>query len=111
MVRERIKELVDFVTTESPYRSATKGWLTADVYINWWSSSAEKKSRQLDEMANVSVYWKPINEIILILAFVLGLASVLVFLAVSFSHEKLGIPEVSPSILKSSSIEKEVQKK
>ena len=27
-VRERVQEVVDFAKTESPYRSATKGWIT-----------------------------------------------------------------------------------
>ncbi|WP_320666891.1 hypothetical protein [Prochlorococcus sp. MIT 1307] len=99
MVRERIKELVDFATTESPYRDANKGWLTDDVYIEWGKSN-EKNSLPGNEFANVSVYWKPINEILLILFIVVFLAVIFVFTSVSFAHGRfqtpLGIAQLEP---------------
>ncbi len=66
MLRGRVKELLDFATTESPYRSANKGWVTDDVYLQW-GSSLNQDSNEGDELANVSVFWKPIIEIALIL--------------------------------------------
>ncbi len=96
MVRERIKELVDFVTTESPYRDANKGWLTDDVYIQWGSSPVQDSSRGV-EFANISVLWKPINQILLILFTVLLLSALFVFVAVSWSHGKFEIPLSTPS--------------
>ena len=95
MVRERIKELVDFATTESPYRDANKGWLTEDVYIKW-GASQEKSSSQSNELANISVYWKPINQIVSILFIVVVLAAILVFVSVSFAHGRFQIP-IGPS--------------
>jgi len=91
VVRERIKELVDFATTESPYRDANKGWVTDDVYIKW-GSSVEKNSLQGQELANIAVYWKPINQIVFILFAVIFLASILVFTSVSFAHGRFKIP-------------------
>ena len=85
MVRERIKELVDFATTESPYRDATKGWLTDDVYIQW-GAAKDKPVAKPDEFANVSVYLKPINQLLTILFIVIVLASIFVFSAVSLAH-------------------------
>ena len=91
MVRERIKELVDFATTESPYRDANKGWVTDDVYIKW-GSSVEKNSLQGQELANIAVYWKPINQIVFILFAVIFLAAIFVFTSVSFAHGRFQIP-------------------
>ncbi len=94
MIRERFKELVDFATTESPYRDATKGWLTDDVYLKWGPSEA-KASTQANEIANVSVFWKPINQIVLILFSVIFLASIFVFSAVSLANGRFQIPTAS----------------
>ncbi len=90
MVRERIKELVDFATTTSPYRDATKGWINDDVYVQWGSVPNETSNKR-QELANVSIYWKPINQIALILFFVVLLASTFVYVAVSFSHGRLDL--------------------
>ena len=91
MVRERIKELVDFATTESPYRNATKGWLTDDVFISWGASDT-KVANQTNELANVSVYWKPFSRLVSIIFVVFFLASIFVFSAVSFAHGRFQIP-------------------
>ena len=90
MVRERIKELVDFATTESPYRNATKGWLTDDVYINW-GKSQEKAISKSNELANVSLYWKPVSQLVSIIFAVVFLASIFVFSAVSLAHGRFQI--------------------
>ena len=90
MLTGRIKELLDFATTESPYRSANKGWVTDDVYLQW-GASIDKASNEGDELANVSVFWKPIIEIALILFVVVALATILVFSAVSISHGRFHI--------------------
>ncbi len=95
MVRERIKELVDFATTESPYRNATKGWLTDDVYINW-GTSQQKATNQGDELANVSFFWKPVGQLASIIFTVVFLAAIFVFSAVSFAHGRFQIPIETP---------------
>ena len=91
MVRERIKELVDFATTESPYRDANKGWLTDDVYLQW-GKEEKPNAKKGSEVANVSIFWNPINQIAVILLAVFFLASILVYFAVSISHGRIGIP-------------------
>ena len=90
---ERIKELVDFFTTESPYRSANKGWITDDVYVKWGSSSQTFDAKG-QELINVSILWKPINEILLILFTVVFLASIFVFSSISIAkgHFQLALP-------------------
>ena len=91
MVRERIKEVVDFATTESPYRDANKGWLTDDVFINWGTSKG-KASNQGNEVAKVSVFWSPINHLASILFIVVFLAAIFVFTSVSFAHGRFQMP-------------------
>ena len=91
MVRERIKEVVDFATTESPYRDANKGWLTDDVFINWGTSKG-KASNQGNEIANVSILWSPINQLVSILLIVVFLAAIFVFTSVSFAHGRFQMP-------------------
>ncbi len=95
MVRDRVQELVDFATTESPYRDANKGWVTDDVYIQWGGSSQEKTSNQGKELANVSVFWGPINQLVSIIFVVVILATILVFLAVSFAHGRFQLPSAT----------------
>ena len=98
MVRERIKELIDFATTESPYRDANKGWLNDDVYLQW-GTAPEQKTKSGVELANISVFWNPINQLAAILLAVVLLASSFVFVAVSLSHGKV---QISPFLAKES---------
>ena len=98
MVRERIKEVVDFATTESPYRDANKGWLTDDVFINWGTSKG-KASSQGNEVAKVSVFWSPINQLASILFIVVFLAAIFVFTSVSFAHGRFQMPIDSVSVM------------
>ena len=98
MVRERMKEVVDFATTESPYRDANKGWLTDDVFINWGPSKG-KASNQGNEIANVSILWSPINQLVSILLIVVFLAAIFVFTSVSFAHGRFQMPIDSVSVM------------
>ena len=88
MVRERFKEIIDFATAESPYRSANKGWISNDIYLQVGKSSSPDTS-QGDQLADISVYAKPINEIVLILIGVFFLATVFVFSMISLSNGDL----------------------
>ena len=97
MVRERIKEVVDFVRAESPYRAANKGWVNDDVYFQL-GSSLDKSSNNGDELADVSIYWKPINEILSILLVVVLLATIFVLSAFSFAHGRFQIPQTNFSV-------------
>jgi len=55
-IKQRITEVVDFATTESPYRAATKGWINDQVYYQWWPSS-DLPSKKGDELLTMSIYW------------------------------------------------------
>ncbi len=89
-IRERVQEIVDFAKTESPYRSANKGWVTDDVYLQW-GPAADESSTDGRELAEVSIYWEPINQIALIIFAVVLIATIFVFSAVSLSHGKFRI--------------------
>ena len=90
-VRERVKEIADFARSESPYRSATKGWIGDDVFIEW-GAPAKQTLKAGDEVADIAVFWRPINQMLALLFFVFFTATILVFLAVSFAHGNLNVP-------------------
>ncbi len=102
MLKERIKEIVDYATTESPYRQATKGWITDDLFIQWGSNSVEA-SKSGVELAEVAVFWKPINSIASRLLLVLFTSLIFVFTTVSLAHGKLKI--VSNSLAENSPLQ------
>ncbi len=81
---DRIKEIIDFATTESPYRSANKGWITDDIFLQWGSTN-EKKSKEFDQLAKISVYWQPIVQILLVLFLIVSLCSVVAFTPIYLS--------------------------
>ena len=102
MFKERIKEIVDYATTESPYRQATKGWITDDLFIQWGSNQVEA-SKSGVELAEVAVFWKPINSIASRLLLVLFTSLIFVFTTVSLAHGKLKI--VSNSFAENSALQ------
>ena len=71
VIRERIQEIVDFATKESPYRDANKGWVNDDVYVQLGGSDNETKATRGDQVADVAIYWDPLNSIALILLIVI----------------------------------------
>ncbi len=85
MPADRIKEIVDFATTESPYRSANKGWVADDIFLEWGSNRREP-SKKFDQIASVSVYWTPIFQIISVLFVVVSLATFISFTPIYLSH-------------------------
>ena len=88
MVRERIEEVVEFATGESPYRNANKGWINKDVFIQW-GAIPNQAQKEGDELLDVFVFWGPIKRFLTILFAVVLFASFFVFTAVSFSQDKL----------------------
>ncbi len=94
MVRDKIKEIVDFATTESPYRSANKGWVTEDVYLQWGKSPEEQRV-QGDQLVDISIFWRPINKILALLFLVFALATIFVSVVLGFSHGNLSFPSIS----------------
>ena len=101
MVRERIKEVVDFATGTSPYKNANKGWLTEDVYLELGASS-NKESKIGKEFIDVLVFWEPISRLLYLLFFVFALSAILVVSTISFSKGSLdisiGLPQIQTVI-------------
>tara|TARA_Y100001968_G_scaffold258190_1_gene245104 strand:+ start:357 stop:869 length:513 start_codon:yes stop_codon:yes gene_type:complete len=85
VVRERIKEIVDFASSESPYSAANKGWINEDIYIQW-GKSTKQKNNSANELVNVSVFWNPIQILISIIFGVLLISTIFVFSVVSLSN-------------------------
>ncbi|KGG16177.1 MULTISPECIES: hypothetical protein [unclassified Prochlorococcus] len=86
MIDERIKELVDFAKSESPYRSANKGWLTENIFLQWGSvKSQDKSSDEFDQFVKASVFWQPIIQMITVIFFVIFLATMFAFAPVALS--------------------------
>ena len=104
MVKDRIKEVLDFARTESPYKSANKGWINDDVYLQF-GNSVDQLSLKGEELAEVSVLWRPINQLALTLLFVVLLACIFVFSTVSLSHGKIHLFKSSQITILNSSPE------
>jgi len=96
LVRERLKEVVDFATSESPYRNANKGWINDDVYLQW-GSLTDKADSGNEELLDVSIFWEPVKKLVLILFLVIALASTLVFGSVSLSKGRFDFSLISSS--------------
>ncbi len=96
---ERIKEIVDFVTTESPYRSANKGWVTENIYLQWGRNN-ERSGKKFDQLVEVNVYWKPIIQIVSIIFVVIGFATILGFLPIFITEGSFGsnVRSIDPMI-------------
>ncbi len=90
MLRERVKEIVDFATSESPYRSANKGWLSNDVYLQWGGDIKQKQpSKELDQFVKASIYWKPILQIASFAFLVICIGTTLAFAPVYLSSNRI----------------------
>ena len=77
-IKTRASEVGDFLGGEAPYRSANKGWITDDIYLAWRADKI-RKSKDLDQIAKVSVYWQPLIQVFTILLFLISLATLLAF--------------------------------
>ncbi len=88
MLGERIKEIIDFAKSESPYRSANKGWITNDVFLNL-GTSEEKSSSKFDQLVKVTFLWQPIIQLASILFVVIFLSSIFAFAPISLSYGRL----------------------
>ena len=71
VVKERIKEIVDFATSESPLNEASKGWINESIFIDWGATKSEQINKK-EELLNLSLFWnKEIASIIFITIFLL----------------------------------------
>ena len=87
MVRERLKEVVDFARAESPYRNANKGWINDDVYLQW-GSLPDQVDKEGNELIDIFIFWKPIQKFISILFLVVSISVIMVFLTINFAQGK-----------------------
>ena len=87
MLQERFEEILDFIKEESPYRSATKGWITNDIYLKTGPSSDENKS-DFGQLAKVSIFWKPIFQIAIVLFLLISFSTLVAFTPLAFSKGK-----------------------
>ena len=85
MPGERFKEIVDFATTESPFRSANKGWINDNVFLQWGPDKDRKTSEDFDQLAEIAFYWQPIIQIATILFVVISLATIFAFAPIYLS--------------------------
>ncbi len=113
MLRERIQEIVDFAKSESPYRSANKGWLTDDIYLQL-GSKKNQDSTQFDQLIKVSFFWQPIIKIVSVVFVVISVSTFLAFSPLALSNGRyhfineifeLGSKEILPVNEGNSSIE------
>ena len=93
MVVERLKEVFEFATSESPYRTANKGWIANDVYLQLGSSSSSDSRK--NELAEISLLWQPIQKLLSNIFLVLFLSSIFVFCSISFAKGLFVIPRPS----------------
>ena len=77
-IKNRASELGDFFSNESPYRSANKGWIAENIYLDLRSEKG-KNTKELDQVAQVSFYWQPIIQILTTLLFVISLGVLMAF--------------------------------
>ncbi len=91
MVKERVREIVDFATSSSPYQKANKGWLTDDIYLQI-GASEEDSSRAGKKLIDVFVFWEPLKQLVSILFFTFSLALILIVSAISYKHGHFEIP-------------------
>ncbi len=94
VLKERLNELLDFARSESPYRSANKGWITDDVYLQV-GKSLDSNLDNGEELADVSFYWKPIQELLIIIFAVVCLGIILIFGSISMAEGRFPLPTSS----------------
>lgn len=95
-MRERIKEIVDFARSESPYKNANKGWLNDDVYIRW-GGLAEDTPKESKELVNVFLFWEPIQKLISLIFIVIAISSIFVVTSVSFAKGRFDLSAILTS--------------
>ena len=86
MFKERIQEVFEFTTSESPYRKANKGWLNQDIFLDL-SPSANTVSES-NETAKVTLFWSPINSLLSNIFLIIIACSIIVFTSIMFAKER-----------------------
>ena len=83
MIRERIQEIADFVKSESPYRSANKGWLTDDIYFQRGPNTSNP-SNKFDQLLKVQFFLQPLIQVAVTIFLVISFATVFAFTPLAF---------------------------
>ena len=84
MIKERIKEVFEFTKSESPYRKANKGWINQDIFLDL--SPSTDKYKQKNEVAQVTLFWSPINNLLSNIFLIIVLCSIFLFTSISFAN-------------------------
>ena len=76
MFKERFQEILEFTKSESPYRKANKGWITQDIFLEFWKSSGTLSKQE--EAAKITLLWSPIQRLISNLLLIITISSLIV---------------------------------
>ena len=78
MFKERFQEILEFTKSESPYRKANKGWITQDIFLEFWKSSGTLSKQE--EAAKITLLWSPIQRLIYNLLLIIFISSIIVLI-------------------------------
>ena len=95
MIKERIKEVLEFTKSESPYRKANKGWINEDIFLDL--SPYADSVKETNEDAKVTLFWSPINRLLSNIFLIIIVGSILVFTSVSFAKGRFDLNFLSNS--------------
>jgi len=76
VLKERLKEILDFTKSESPYSKANKGWINQDIFLEFGKSSSTLSKQK--EAAKVTLLWPPIQRLISNLLLIVIISSLIV---------------------------------
>ena len=83
MFKERFQEILEFTKSESPYSKANKGWITQDIFLEFWKSSGTLSKQE--EAAKVTLLWPPIQRLIYNLLLVIIISSLMILITLKES--------------------------
>ena len=98
MLKERIKEILEFSKSESPYRKANKGWINQDIFLDL--SPSPDNLKQTNEAAKVTLFWSPINSLLSNIFTILIISSILVFTSLSLAKGRFNVDLFNTSLIK-----------
>ncbi len=97
MLKERIQEIYEFTKSESPYRKANKGWINKDIFLDLRPSLDTLNPKE--EAARVTLFWSPINTLLVNIFTILIISSILVFSSISFTKSRLDFNLFNTSLI------------
>ena len=97
MIQDRVREILDFTQSESPYRKANKGWINQDIFLDLSPSSETLKQKK--EVAKVTILWTPINSFLSKIFLILIFSSLLVLTSLSFVKGRFDFNFLNTSLI------------